>query len=49
MILRVHGTEGGQTGPIWIEGTEPGDALAVKIEEIRPNIGQCATDVHPEN
>ena len=32
-----------QTGPIWIEGAEPGDALAVKIEEIRPSIGQCAT------
>ena len=25
-----------QTGPIWIEGAEPGDALAVKIEAIRP-------------
>ncbi len=32
-----------QTGPIWIEGAVPGDALAVKIEEIRPSIGQCAT------
>ena len=32
-----------QTGPIWIEGAEPGDALAVKIEEIHPSIGQCAT------
>ena len=32
-----------QTGPIWIEGAEPGDALAVTIEEIRPSIGQCAT------
>ena len=32
-----------QTGPIWIEGAEPGDALAVKIEEIVPNLGQCAT------
>ena len=32
-----------QTGPIWIDGAEPGDALAVKIEEIRPSIGQCAT------
>lgn len=37
-----------QTGPIWIEGAEPGDALAVKIEEIRPSIGQCATRApHP--
>jgi amidase len=32
-----------QTGPIWIEGAEPGDALAVTIEEIRPANGQCAT------
>ena len=32
-----------QTGPIWIEDAEPGDALAVKIEEIRPSLGQCAT------
>jgi amidase len=31
------------TGPIWIEGAEPGDALAVKIVEIRPRDGQCAT------
>jgi amidase len=32
-----------QTGPIWIEGAEPGDALAVTIQEIKPSIGQCAT------
>jgi acetamidase/formamidase len=32
-----------QTGPIWVEGAEPGDTLAVRIEEIRPRIGQCAT------
>ena len=32
-----------QTGPIWIEGAEPGDMLAVRIEEIRPATGQCAT------
>lgn len=32
-----------QTGPIWVEGAMPGDSLAVKIEEIRPKIGQCAT------
>jgi amidase len=32
-----------QTGPIWVEGAEPGDALAVTIHEIRPLIGQCAT------
>ncbi len=30
-------------GPIWIEGAKPGDALAVKIEEINPRDGQCAT------
>jgi acetamidase/formamidase len=30
-------------GPIWVEGAEPGDALAVTIHEIRPTIGQCAT------
>jgi acetamidase/formamidase len=32
-----------QTGPIYINGAEPGDTLAVRIEEIRPRIGQCAT------
>jgi amidase len=32
-----------QTGPIWINGAEPGDSLAVTIREIRPLIGQCAT------
>ena len=32
-----------QTGPIWIEGAEPGDALAVTIHDIQPLIGQCAT------
>ncbi len=32
-----------QTGPIWVEGAESGDALAVTIEAIRPLIGQCAT------
>lgn len=31
------------TGPIRVEGAEPGDALAVTIGEIRPTIGQCAT------
>lgn len=31
------------TGPIWIEGALPGDALAVTIHDIRPLIGQCAT------
>ncbi|MBX7166578.1 MAG: acetamidase/formamidase family protein [Pirellulales bacterium] len=32
-----------QTGPIWINGAEPGDALAVTIDAIEPLIGQCAT------
>src|SRR5947207_6486602 len=32
-----------QTGPIWVEGAEPGDALAVTIGEIKPLIGQCST------
>jgi amidase len=31
------------TGPIFVEGAEPGDALAVAIGEIRPTLGQCAT------
>ena len=38
-----------QSGPIWVEGAEPGDALAVKIHSIEPLIGQCATwtaDLH---
>ena len=30
-------------GPIYIEGAEPDDALAVRIEEINPRDGQCAT------
>ena len=32
-----------QTGPIWIEGAQPGDTVAVTIESIEPSIGQCAT------
>ena len=32
-----------QTGPIFVEGAEPGDSLAVTIHEIKPSIGQCAT------
>jgi acetamidase/formamidase len=38
-----------QTGPIWVEGAEPGDALAVTIQEIRPLIGQCATRTSDPN
>ena len=32
-----------QTGPIWIQGAEPGDTLAVTIDDIQPSMGQCAT------
>ena len=32
-----------QTGPIWVEGAEPGDTLAVAIDDIQPSIGQCST------
>ncbi|MCP3694889.1 MAG: acetamidase, partial [Planctomycetaceae bacterium] len=32
-----------QAGPIWVEGAQPGDTLAVTIESIEPTIGQCAT------
>ena len=31
------------TGPILVAGAEPGDALAIKIDQIRPRDGQCAT------
>lgn len=31
------------TGPIYVEGAEPGDALAVRIGPIRPTMGQCVT------
>lgn len=31
------------SGPIFVEGAEPGDALAVTIHEILPRDGQCAT------
>ena len=34
-------------GPIWVEGAEPGDALAVTIDDIRPRDGQCATYTAP--
>jgi acetamidase/formamidase len=38
-----------QTGPIFIEGAEPGDALAVKIESITPTRGQCVTRTSDPN
>lgn len=31
------------TGPIFVEGAEPGDALAVRIGEVRPTLGRCFT------
>jgi amidase len=38
-----------QTGPIWIEGAEPGDALAVRIESITPTRGSCVTRTSDPN
>ena len=32
-----------QTGPIWIEGAEPGDALAIKSNRSPPLLGHCVT------
>jgi len=32
-----------QSGPIYVEGAERGDSLAVRIEDIEPTIGQGAT------
>lgn len=34
-------------GPIEVIGAQPGDTLAVRIEEIRPTRGQCATYTAP--
>src|SRR5205085_4788510 len=31
------------TGPIYVEGAAPGDAIGVTIRSIEPKIGQCAT------
>ena len=38
-----------QTGPFYVEGAEPGDTLAVDLEEIRPNraYGFCYSAVAP--
>src|SRR6476619_6057797 len=30
-------------GPICVEGAQPGDALAVRIDDIQPRDGRCAT------
>ena len=34
-----------QSGPIWVEGAEQGDTLAVHIEKIDARIGQAANDM----
>ena len=34
---RVHRGGNGQTGPFYVEGAEPGDALAVRFDAITPN------------
>ena len=34
-----------QSGPIWVEGAEKGDSLAVHIEKINARIGQAANDM----
>lgn len=34
-------------GPIEVIGAQPGDTLVVRIEEIRPTLGQCATYTAP--
>jgi acetamidase/formamidase len=34
---RVSGEGNPQTGPLYIEGAEPGDMLLVRLERIRPN------------
>ena len=33
------------SGPIYVQGAEPGDTLAVLIREIEARIGQAATDM----
>lgn len=38
-----------QTGPIWVNGAEPGDTLAVKIESIEPTLGHCVTRTSDPN
>lgn len=38
-----------QTGPLFVEGAQPGDTLAVVIEDIQPANGQCATRTSDPN
>jgi len=38
-----------QTGPIFVDGAQPGDTLAVTIDDIQPAIGQCATRTSDPN
>ena len=46
---RVHHGANGQTGPFYVEGAEPGDALAVHLDRIQPNRdhGYTCTTVAP--
>ncbi len=37
------------TGPIWVEGAEPGDSVAVTIRSIEPTLGQCCTRTSDPN
>ena len=34
-----------QSGPVWVEGAEKGDTLAIHIERIDARIGQAANDM----
>ena len=38
-----------QTGPIYIEGAEPGDTLVVQLDQVQPNrrYGWCGSSVAP--
>ncbi|MEO2035340.1 MAG: acetamidase/formamidase family protein [Planctomycetaceae bacterium] len=38
-----------QTGPIFVEGAQPGDTLAVSVDDIQPANGQCATRTSDPN
>jgi acetamidase/formamidase len=38
-----------QSGPIFVNGAEPGDALAVTIHSITPTMGQCVTRTSDPN
>jgi amidase len=44
---RARPESNGVTGPVYVEGAEAGDALRVRILDIRPANGQCATYLWP--